>query len=61
LKNQANVPDPPPPLTVDKAVTLVKDVFLSAAERDIYTGDELVVEVVSATGIQSEKMVLRRD
>jgi len=55
------VPEPPPPLTVDKAVTLVKDVFTSAAERDIYTGDGLHIEVVSADGIRSEKMKLRCD
>jgi len=61
FKNQSNVPEPPPPLTVDKAVTLVKDVFTSAAERDIYTGDGLHIEVVSADGIRSEKMKLRCD
>jgi len=55
------VPDPPPRLTLDKAVTLVKDVFVSAAERDIYTGDGLHIEVVSAAGIQTETMKLRHD
>jgi len=55
------VPDPPPPLTVDRAVALVKDVFVSAAERDIYTGDGLHIEVVSADGISAETMKLRRD
>lgn len=61
FKNQSNVPDPLPRLTLDKAVTLVKDVFVSAAERDIYTGDGLHIEVVSADGIQTETMKLRHD
>jgi len=55
------VPDPSPRLTVDKAVSLIKDVFVSAAERDIYTGDGLHIEVVSADGIRAETMNLRRD
>jgi len=55
------VPDPPPRLTVDRALSIVKDVFVSAAERDIYTGDGLHIEVVTADGIQGETMSLRRD
>jgi len=55
------MPDPLPRLTVDKAVTLVKDVFVSAAERDINTGDGLHVQLVSADGVKSETMKLRRD
>ena len=61
FKNQSNVPDPAPALTVDKVMTLVKDVFVSAAERDIYTGDGLHIELVSADGITSQSIQLRRD
>ena len=61
MKNQSNVAGPAPALTVDRVVSLVKDVFVSAAERDIYTGDGLHIEVVSADGIRSETMRLRHD
>jgi len=55
------VPEPPPPLTLDKVLSLVKDVFVSAAERDIYTGDGLHIDVVSAAGIDTDTMRLRYD
>ena len=42
-------------------MSLVKDVFISAAERDIYTGDGLQIHVISADGIDSELVPLRRD
>ncbi|XP_074654377.1 proteasome subunit beta type-1-B-like [Tubulanus polymorphus] len=49
------------PLSREKAVALVKDVFISAAERDIYTGDTLLVQVISKDGVQTERVPLRRD
>ncbi|XP_014664839.1 PREDICTED: proteasome subunit beta type-1-B-like [Priapulus caudatus] len=45
----------------DKAVALVKDVFISAAERDIYTGDAIVLHVITKDGVKSEKFLLRGD
>lgn len=49
------------PLTKDKAVQLVKDVFISAAERDVYTGDALRVCVITKEGINEETIPLRKD
>ena len=57
-KNQTGVE--PEPLTVDKAVSLVQDVFSAAAERDIYTGDGLKIHVISASGVEVRKVTLRR-
>ncbi|XP_055896605.1 proteasome subunit beta type-1-like [Biomphalaria glabrata] len=48
-------------LTSTQCVALVKDVFTSAAERDIYTGDNIIISVVNKDGIKSEKFPLRRD
>ncbi|KAL5012148.1 hypothetical protein ScPMuIL_010699 [Solemya velum] len=48
-------------LSQEKAVALVKDVFISAAERDIYTGDAIVIQLVTKDGIKSERFQLRRD
>lgn len=52
---------PRTPLSLEKALTLVKDVFISAAERDIYTGDGVHISVVRADGIRSEVLPLRKD
>jgi len=49
------------PLSEEKAVALVKDVFTSAAERDIYTGDAIVINVIKKEGVSSETFKLRRD
>ena len=49
------------PLSRDKAVNLVKDVFISAAERDIYTGDALLINIITKDGVDMERFPLRRD
>jgi len=58
-KNQTGVVKEP--ITREKAVSLVKDVFISAAERDIYTGDGLQIHIILADGIETELVPLRRD
>eukprot|EP00918_Siedleckia_nematoides_P072815 GHVU01158953.1.p1 GENE.GHVU01158953.1~~GHVU01158953.1.p1 ORF type:complete len:232 (+),score=33.40 GHVU01158953.1:80-775(+) len=58
-KNQQNVTKDP--LSKDKAVNLVKDVFISAAERDIYTGDSIIIQIVTKDGVEVERFPLRRD
>lgn len=52
---------PTEPLTVDKAVRIVKDVFISAAERDIYTGDGVILKVITKEGVKEERFPLRGD
>ncbi|EOX96203.1 hypothetical protein QUC31_005440 [Theobroma cacao] len=49
------------PLVEAEAVDLVKTVFASASERDIYTGDKLEIVVINADGIHREYMDLRKD
>ena len=48
-------------LTLEKAVCFVKDAFIAASERDIYTGDCVEIHVITREGIQTEKFALRRD
>lgn len=48
-------------LSKEQVVKIVKDGFISAAERDIYTGDEVVVNIVTKDGVQVERYPLRRD
>jgi len=45
----------------EKVIALIKDAFISAAERDIYTGDELIVNIVTKAGVAVETFQLRRD
>ncbi|XP_034284283.1 proteasome subunit beta type-1 [Pantherophis guttatus] len=49
------------PLSLEKALQLVKDVFISAAERDVYTGDALKICIITKDGIKEESFPLRRD
>jgi len=52
---------PTEPLTVERAVGIVKDVFTSAAERDIKTGDGLIINIITRDGIREEHFPLRQD
>ena len=49
------------PLSKEKAVTLVQDVFMAAAERDIYTGDGLKIHIITASGVEERQIPLRKD
>mgnify|MGYP001794622099 CR=1 FL=1 len=40
---------------------LIKDVFTSAAERDIYTGDAIQIQVIDKAGSKTEVFPLRKD
>ncbi|XP_057667168.1 proteasome subunit beta type-1 [Diorhabda carinulata] len=49
------------PLTQEKALATLKDVFISAAERDIYTGDSVSIKIITKNGIKEDTFDLRRD
>ena len=59
FKNMQNVEHVP--LSLDRAMRLVKDVFISAAERDVYTGDALRICIVTKEGVREETVPLRND
>ncbi|CAG0898450.1 unnamed protein product [Darwinula stevensoni] len=59
LKNLEGVQ--PVPVSKEKALTLIKDTFVSAAERDIYTGDGILVNIISKDGIVEQTIPLRHD
>jgi 20S proteasome subunit beta 6 len=52
---------PTEPLTVEKAIQITKDVFVSAAERDILTGDGILLKIITPQGITEERFPLRID
>ena len=62
-KNRA---DAPPggagfPLTKEAAVEICKDAFVTAGERDIYTGDAVEVFTITKAGVKKERFELKRD
>ena len=59
LMNQCGAKEQP--LTKEKAISLVTDVFTSAAERDIYTGDGVLINIITTSGIEVQRVALRRD
>jgi len=56
-KNLKEIPD----LTIDRARQICIDCFISAAERDITTGDSVYVYVIQKDGVNYEKFPLRQD
>ena len=51
----------PVPIPKERALTLIKDTFVSAAERDIYTGDGILINIISKDGIEEQTIPLRYD
>uniref|UniRef100_A0A1B6C5V8 Proteasome subunit beta n=2 Tax=Clastoptera arizonana TaxID=38151 RepID=A0A1B6C5V8_9HEMI len=49
------------PLTLERALALMKDIFISAAERNIYTGDGVNFNIITKDGVQEEFFILRKD
>lgn len=48
-------------LPLAEAQDLVKDAFVSAGERDIYTGDVVEILTITSSGIQRETLQLKED
>jgi len=48
-------------LTSDEVVEIVKDAFVAAGERDIYTGDAVDIMVITKDGIERQVFKLKAD
>ena len=59
LKNMQGVV--PSNITKEKALTVIKDSFISAAERDTSTGDGIIINIITKSGIEVEHLALRKD
>jgi 20S proteasome subunit beta 6 len=47
--------------TLDETLELVKDIFSSAGERDIYTGDFVDIQIITKDGMKYEQFPLKID
>ncbi|EFJ46384.1 hypothetical protein VOLCADRAFT_62543 [Volvox carteri f. nagariensis] len=54
-------PDVHVPFRTCMALDLVKDAFVSAGERDIYTGDKVEILIITKDGIKREELQLKLD
>eukprot|EP00005_Dracoamoeba_jomungandri_P006002 CAMPEP_0174262180 /NCGR_PEP_ID=MMETSP0439-20130205/12820_1 /TAXON_ID=0 /ORGANISM="Stereomyxa ramosa, Strain Chinc5" /LENGTH=132 /DNA_ID=CAMNT_0015346837 /DNA_START=308 /DNA_END=706 /DNA_ORIENTATION=+ len=59
-KNQKSTAEKEP-LTCSETVDFVKDMFTSAGERDIYTGDSVDICVITSSGVEFERFDLKQD
>ncbi|CAB9521747.1 Proteasome subunit beta type-1 [Seminavis robusta] len=50
-----------PTLSKEEVVELMKEAFVSAGERDIYTGDALEIMVMTKDGVTKETFELKKD
>ena len=52
---------PPPQLTATEAVALAIEAFITAGERDMYTGDAVEIHVITAAGVARQVFALKKD
>ncbi|KAK5643598.1 hypothetical protein RI129_007443 [Pyrocoelia pectoralis] len=48
-------------MELDDAITIIKDAYISVAERDIYTGDNVEIKIITQEGINGDTFKLRKD
>jgi 20S proteasome subunit beta 6 len=48
-------------LTEDEVISIVKELFIVATERDIYTGDSVEIKLIKKDGITTEIFQLKKD
>jgi len=59
LKNMAG--QVPKNISKENALRIIKDSFISASERDTSTGDGIIINIITKSGIEVEHFALRKD
>ena len=49
------------PISLADAISIVKDCFIAATERDIHTGDSVEIKIITKDGIRTEIFSLKKD
>ena len=49
------------PIPADEALHMIKDIFIIATERDIHTGDNVEIKVITKDGVKTEVFPLKKD
>ena len=52
---------PGPDMTAEQMIALIKEAFTCAGERDIYTGDQVEIHLITKEGIKKEIFSLKDD
>lgn len=61
LMERKNRTDKGSPPTQAEVIDVVKEAFITAGERDIYTGDAIEIFVITAAGVTCELFALKKD
>lgn len=48
-------------MEIEDAIEITKDAYISAAERDIFTGDHVNIRIIDENGIDYDEITLRKD